>query len=95
MKGEKLSEKISQIGIVKCSYMTEKMTKNIELTNTLAFIVKRTANKEDIKKAIESVFDVKVERVNTLISTKGEKKAIVKLKEDYNAFDIASNMGMI
>ncbi|MCK5477086.1 MAG: 50S ribosomal protein L23 [Candidatus Aenigmarchaeota archaeon] len=95
MAEKNLSEKLSQIGIIKCPYMTEKMTRNIESSNTLPFIVKKTANKEEIKKAVEQIFDVKIKKINTIISTKGEKKAIVKLKEEYNAFDIASNMGMI
>ncbi|RLG14571.1 MAG: 50S ribosomal protein L23 [Candidatus Nanohalarchaeota archaeon] len=86
---------MESLEIIKCPYMTEKMTKNIELTNTLPFIVKRTANKPDIKRAVELMFDVKVEKVNTNVSAKGQKKAIVKLKSNYSAFDIASNMGMI
>jgi len=90
-----IKDKIESLEIIKCPYMTEKMTKNIELTNTLPFIVKRTANKPDIKRAVELMFDVKVEKVNTNVSAKGQKKAIVKLKSNYSAFDIASNMGMI
>ena len=95
MEKDNMTEKIKSLKIIKCPYMTEKMTKNIELTNTLPFIVKRTSKKEDIKKAVENMFNVKVEKVNTILSTKGEKKAIVKLKSEYSAFDIASNMGMI
>ena len=59
------------------------------------FIVKKDANKTQIKMAVEKVFDVKVASVNT-VTCKGKlkrmgrhegytpdrKKAIVKLKED-------------
>ena len=59
------------------------------------FIVKKDANKTQIKQAVEKVFGVKVESVNT-VSCKGKlkrmgrhegytpdrKKAIVQLKED-------------
>ena len=75
--------------------MTEKMTKNIESNNTLCFIVLRDAKKQDIKQAIQTIFDVKIKKINTIMSPDGKKKAIVKLKSDYNAFDIASNMGII
>ena len=59
------------------------------------FIVKRDANKTQIKAAVEKLFGVKVESVNTLKSkgklkrmgrkegyTPDRKKAVVTLKED-------------
>ena len=52
------------------------------------------ARKEQIKKEIEKLFDVEVERVNTLITPKGEKKAYIKLKPDYSAEEILSKLGV-
>lgn len=45
--------------------LTEKSYSNIA-NKSYAFIVKREANKAEIKKAVESIFNVKVKKVNTL-----------------------------
>ena len=45
---------------------TEKMAGQQELLNKYAFQVDRNANKIEIKKAVESKFDVKVKSVRTL-----------------------------
>ncbi|MEX2739278.1 MAG: 50S ribosomal protein L23 [Candidatus Wukongarchaeota archaeon] len=54
---------------------TEKVFTQMEEENTLTFIVSPKANKNQIKWAIEKLFEVKVEKVRTLITTKNEKKA--------------------
>lgn len=74
---------------------TEKALSLIDTENTLVFIVRRDASKHDIKRAVESVFDVKVERVRTLVTSRGEKKAYVKLAPEYKASDIATALGLI
>lgn len=49
--------------------LTEKQTKISEkYTNRAGFIVERDANKEEIKKAVEELYNVKVVKVNTLIA---------------------------
>ena len=52
-------------------------------------------HKKEIKEAIESLFKVKVENVNTMISPKGKKKAYVKLSYDTPAIDVATQLGML
>ncbi len=47
--------------------VTEKMTGISEKTNRYGFIVDRRADKQQIKEAIEKLYEVKVESVNTLI----------------------------
>ena len=47
--------------------VTEKMTRISEQFNRYAFVVDRKANKTEIKKAVEELYEVEVERVNTLI----------------------------
>ncbi|MBP8790123.1 MAG: 50S ribosomal protein L23 [Breznakibacter sp.] len=47
--------------------ITEKMTALSEKLNRYAFKVARGANKIEIKKAIEELYNVSVEEVNTLI----------------------------
>lgn len=74
---------------------SEKALKLIEHANTLTFIVDRKATKHDIKQVVEKTFNVKVEKVNTVITAYGEKKAYVKLSKEYNATDIAARLGLL
>ena len=74
---------------------SEKALRLIEQHNTLTFIVRRDATKPEIKKAVEELFGVKVIKVNTLITPRGEKKAYVKLAPEYNASDIAARLGIL
>jgi LSU ribosomal protein L23P len=67
--------------IVKEFLATEKAIRLLESQNTLTVIVDKNATKPQIKKEIENMFNVKVEKVNTLITPLGEKKAYVKLKK--------------
>lgn len=47
--------------------ITEKMTKTTEkFSNRFGFIVDKRANKIEIKKAVEDLYGVKVNRVNTM-----------------------------
>lgn len=81
--------------IIKRSLATEKTLSLIEKNNTLVFIVDLKATKGEIREAVEKLFGVKVERVNTLITMKGEKKAYVKLKPEFKASEVATRLGLI
>lgn len=81
--------------ILKYPAMTEKNVALVEKENKLVFIVDRKYKKEDIKKAFEELFKVKVEKVNTSITREGKKKAFIKLKPEYSAADVATKLGMI
>jgi large subunit ribosomal protein L23 len=48
--------------------VTEKMTAQTEKLNRYGFIVNRNADKEQIKTAIERMYEVNVVAVNTLVS---------------------------
>ena len=74
--------------------LTEKGQSLRETENKYLFEVERTANKRQIRDAVEKLFDVTVEEVNTLImrgrmrrmgrghaKTRNWKKAIVKVAE--------------
>jgi len=74
--------------------ITEKTFDLIERENKLAFLVDRKANKSQIKRAIEKIHNVKVIKVNTLITPLGNKKAFIKLHPDYSAQDIAIDLGI-
>ncbi|MCU0641964.1 MAG: 50S ribosomal protein L23 [archaeon] len=73
---------------------SEKAVKLIDLENTLIFEVERRATKTDVKKEIEKVFSVKVEKVRTSIKS-NKKFAFVKLIKSNPAIDVATKLGMI
>ena len=79
--------------LIKGPIMTEKSS-TLAKDNVITFSVDPKANKTEIKQAIEKIFNVKVENVNTVTVrpkkkrvgkytgyTSKVKKAIVKLKE--------------
>ena len=80
--------------IIKKPLISEKDFELIERENKLVVLVDRRATKHQIKEAIEKLYNVKVEKVNTLITPQGTKKAYVKLSEFDDAADIASKMGL-
>jgi large subunit ribosomal protein L23 len=67
----------------------------IEFENKLVFIVDRRSNKNQIAKAIKDLYQVEAESINTSITRKGDKKAFIKLKEQYDASDIAIRLGIL
>ncbi len=75
--------------------MTESASLMVERENKLVFIVDLKATKEDVKKAVEELYEVKVEKVNIVITPKGQKKAFVKLHPDYKAADVAIKLGIL
>ena len=80
--------------IIQRPLITEKTFDLIERENKLVFIVHKRANKSQIKQAIEKIHNVKVIKVNTIITPRGEKKALIKLLSDYSAQDIAIDLGI-
>jgi large subunit ribosomal protein L23 len=50
-------------------HVTEKTSKLQELRNQFCFKVAREANKSELKKAIETLFQVKVEKINIVNQT--------------------------
>lgn len=59
--------------VLKGPLLTEKGAMLKEKSNTVLFRVARSANKIEIKKAVEEIFKVKVDRVTT-INCRGKKK---------------------
>lgn len=68
--------------IIKEFLATEKAVKLIESQNTLTIIVNRNTTKKDIKNEVEKLFSVKVEKINTLITPKGEKRLTLNLSRN-------------
>lgn len=85
---------MSLYSIIEEPVITEKIMLQREFDNKVAFFVSKSANKIEIKKAVEKIFNVTVENVSVL-NVKGKpkkqgkfegfkrdrKKAIIKLKE--------------
>jgi len=74
--------------------LTEKGVMLIESQNVITFETSMNVRKEQIKKEVEDIFEVKVDGVRTLIR-KGKKYAYVKLNPKNPAIDIATKLGMI
>ncbi len=81
--------------VIKHPLSTEKSIRLMESENKLIFVVSEKATKSDIKQALESIFKVKVDRVNTFNSNTGEKRAYVRFNKQFPAIDIATQMGMM
>jgi large subunit ribosomal protein L23 len=75
--------------------MTESASLMVERENKLVFIVNLKATKEDVKRAVEELYEVEVEKVNIVITPKGQKKAFVKLHPNYKATDVAIKLGIL
>lgn len=74
--------------------VTEKAVMMIESQNVLVFKISLKMNKKDVKKDVEKLFNVKVEKVRTLIRM-NKKYAYVKLNKKNLAIDVATKLGMI
>jgi large subunit ribosomal protein L23 len=79
--------------IVLYPFVTEKSMGHMENNNALEFVVKRTANKAIIKRAVEKMFSVKVKSVNTRITQNGKHATVVFMPE-YKAEDIGMRIGV-
>jgi large subunit ribosomal protein L23 len=75
--------------------MTEAASLMVEKENKLVFIINKKASKADVKRAVEELYEVKVEKVNLLTTPQGEKKAFVKLAPEYKAVDVAIKLGIL
>jgi len=75
--------------------MTESASLMVEKDNKLIFIVNLKAGKSDVKRAVEQLYEVKVNKVTMLITPQGEKKAFVKLDPEYKASDVAIKLGIL
>lgn len=101
MSQAKISPKI--FDVLRYPHITEKTTNQSEY-NQVVFIVEKTSTKEQIKAAVEHVFNVKVKAVNTVLR-KGKtkvfrgrlgvqssfKKAIITLEQG-QTIDMASGV---
>jgi large subunit ribosomal protein L23 len=65
---------INILGVIRAPRVSEKTARLQEQSNQYVFEVATTATKADVKSAVESLFNVKVEAVN-VVNVKGKAKA--------------------
>lgn len=75
--------------------MSEDSVNLIEAENKITFIVNLKATKNDVKRAVQELYDAKVSKVNVLITSGGQKKAYVKLAPESKAADLAVKLGLL
>ena len=75
--------------------VTEESVRLIEAENKIIFIVDPKTTKKEIVRAVNELYEVDVEKVNTLITPQGKKKAFVKLTPDFQAADLAAKLGIL
>jgi ribosomal protein uL23 len=75
--------------------ITEKAVNMIEAENKICFVVNKKAGKKDVKNAVETLYNVKVDSVKTLNDLKGRKKAIVKINKKFKADELATKLGVL
>ncbi len=74
---------------------TEKAIGKIEYENALTFHVNLRSSKKEILDEVEKLFSVKVYSVNTFVTAKGHKHALVRLNKEFKADDVAIKLKMI
>lgn len=87
--------KLATSEIVKYPLLSEDAVTLLEAENKITFIVDIRSDKHDIKRAIQELYEVHVQDVNTLITPEGDKKAFVRLTPDFKAADLAVRLGIL
>ena len=87
--------KLAAYEVVKYPLLSEDAVTLLESENKITFIVDLRSDKHDIKRAIQELYEVRVDKVNTLITPEGDKKAFVKLTPDFKAADLAVRLGIL
>ena len=81
--------------VIKYPLVSEDAVTLIEAENKITFIVDADASKNDIRRAVEELYEVSVDHVNSVVTPEGRKKAYVKLAAGYKASDLAVRLGML
>ncbi len=91
----KVNLNLKDLEVVLYPLITEKAVNMIDTENKLTFIVADKTNKKEVKQIIEKAYEVKVEKINIIRDRKGRKKAIIKLKKEFKAQDLATKLGVL
>ena len=80
--------------ILRQPVVTESTFDLIDEHNKIVFLVERSANKYQIREAVERIYGVKVIKINTMITPSGTKKAFIKLHPSDSAAELAIKLGI-
>lgn len=75
--------------------ISEKAVGGLEKDNSITFIVAKESTKPQIKKAVEEMYKVKIEKIRTVKDMKGRKKAMLRFAQGFKADDVATKLGII
>jgi large subunit ribosomal protein L23 len=81
--------------VLKNPRASEKAVRMIESENKLIFAVSDDSTKTDVKRAVETLYEVKVVKVNIERTIHGEKRAYVRLAPEFSAEELATKLGMV
>ncbi len=87
--------KLAANEVIKYPLLSEDAVTLLESENKITFIVDRRSDKHDVRRAVQQLYEVRVEQVRTLITPQGDKKAFVKLTQEYKASDLAVRLGIL
>jgi large subunit ribosomal protein L23 len=80
--------------VIEYPLVTEKAMNAMDFDNAIQFVVSLDATKGRIASEIEDRYEFTVASVNTQVTPKGKKKAVVTLEEEDAAEQIASRIGV-
>ena len=83
------------MGILLYPIATEKAINMIEKNNVLTYVVDIRAKKDEIRKEFESVFKVKVDKINTEMEPRNRKRAYIKIRKQFKASDVALRLKLV
>lgn len=89
------ADQLKGLEIIKYPLITEKAVNMIEAENKMVFIVAKSANRQRVKEAVESLYGVKVDHVNIMKDMKSRKKALVKINNKFKAENLATRLGVL
>jgi len=81
--------------VIRYPLLSEDAVTLLESENKITFIVNIKSDKHDIRRAVQSLYEVTVDQVRTLVTPEGEKKAFVKLTPEFKAADLAVRLGIL
>lgn len=73
---------------------TEKAVMMIVSQNVLTFVTDKEKKKPEIKKELEEILEVKIDKIRVHIRN-NKKHVYAKLKKEFPAIDVASKLGII
>ena len=91
----KMPAKFDKFSVLINPLNTEKANKSMTERNTLVFLIHPRANKVQVKRAFNEIYQIKPKSVNTLVRPDGKKKAYIHLRPEDDAVGVASKMGII